>query len=191
MEPFEIRATEILKRFPGVGTLLGVEVGVATGLTSQALLSKHPWLNLAMVDSWADKDDQPPSYLASGDWHATCTEAEQLAHMKEAENCTNFARERRKLIRAPSVKAAGYFEDRSVDFVFLDGDHSYEGCRDDISAWKSKVIPGGYLCGHDYGHTPDPAKPWTTGVKQAVDEAVYDNGWTLERGDNFTWFVRM
>lgn len=191
MEPFEVRATEILKRFPGVGTLLGVEVGVATGLTSQALLAKHPRLHLAMVDSWADKDDQPPTYLASGDWHATCTEAEQLAHMREAENCTAFARERRKIIRATSLTASQYFEAKSLDFVFIDGDHSYEGCRDDIAAWKGKVRLEGYLCGHDYGHTPQQDRPWTTGVKKAVDEAVAEHGWTLELGSNFCWFVRI
>jgi predicted O-methyltransferase YrrM len=50
----------------------------------------------------------------------------------------------------PSIEAAERL-DGVFDLVFLDGDHSYEGCRDDIFAWWPKVRPGGILCGHDYG----------------------------------------
>ena len=36
-----------------------------------------------------------------------------------------------------------------VDFVFIDGDHSYEGLRGDWLAWKSRVAPGGVVALHD------------------------------------------
>lgn len=50
-----------------------------------------------------------------------------------------------------SVDAATLFEDRSVDFVFIDGAHDYDNVRADICAWLPKVKPGGVLSGHDYG----------------------------------------
>ena len=36
-----------------------------------------------------------------------------------------------------------------VDFIFIDGDHSYEGLRDDWQAWKDHVAAGGIVALHD------------------------------------------
>ena len=33
----------------------------------------------------------------------------------------------------------------AVDFVFVDGDHSPEGCREDWEAWHPHVRPGGAI----------------------------------------------
>lgn len=52
-------------------------------------------------------------------------------------------------LQMPSVEAAGRFQDGTVDFVFVDGDHSYEGCLADIKAWLPKLKPGGVMAGHD------------------------------------------
>lgn len=64
-------------------------------------------------------------------------------------------------IKAFSVDAAKNFEDGSVDFIMIDGDHSYEGCLADIKAWRPKMKPGGIMAGDDY--------LWP-GVTQAVKE---------------------
>lgn len=48
-----------------------------------------------------------------------------------------------------SVIAAQKFPDGFFDLVFIEGDHRYEGAKNDINAWKSKVRPGGILCSHD------------------------------------------
>ncbi len=36
-----------------------------------------------------------------------------------------------------------------VDFVFIDGDHSYNGLRDDWESWSELVSPGGIVALHD------------------------------------------
>lgn len=36
-----------------------------------------------------------------------------------------------------------------VDFVFIDGDHSYEGLRGDWEGWSQSVVPGGIVALHD------------------------------------------
>lgn len=36
-----------------------------------------------------------------------------------------------------------------VDFLFIDGDHSYEGLRGDWLAWKDRLAPGGIVALHD------------------------------------------
>jgi len=52
-------------------------------------------------------------------------------------------------MQMPSKLAAEQITDQSCDLVFIDGDHSYSAVRDDIDAWRSKVKPGGILCGDD------------------------------------------
>ena len=65
-----------------------------------------------------------------------------------------------------SVEGAELFEDGSLDFVYIDGLHTYKGVIDDITAWKQKVKPGRWIGGHDYGHKLTP------GVQEAVDELL-------------------
>jgi hypothetical protein len=55
-------------------------------------------------------------------------------------------------VRLPSAVAAKLYEDESLDFVFIDGDHEYHAVRDDLSVWLPKLKWGGTLAGHDY-HT--------------------------------------
>jgi predicted O-methyltransferase YrrM len=35
------------------------------------------------------------------------------------------------------------------DFIFIDGDHTYEGLRADWEAWNPRVLPGGVIALHD------------------------------------------
>lgn len=67
-------------------------------------------------------------------------------------------------IRMCSWECAKLYEDRSLDFVFIDGDHSYEGVTRDLAAWYPKIKQGGVLAGHDYA--------WTPHIQQAVSELL-------------------
>ncbi len=48
---------------------------------------------------------------------------------------------------APRLPAAQPF--LPVDFIFIDGDHSYAGLQGDWQAWKDRVAPGGIVALHD------------------------------------------
>ena len=52
-----------------------------------------------------------------------------------------------------SVAASQQFAEQSLDFVYIDADHSYESCLADITAWHPKIRDGGILSGHDYHNT--------------------------------------
>jgi MMP 1-O-methyltransferase len=39
---------------------------------------------------------------------------------------------------------------QAIDLLFIDGDHSIEGCSFDFDAYQDAVLPGGYLLFHDY-----------------------------------------
>lgn len=52
-------------------------------------------------------------------------------------------------IRQRSVDAALNFEDGTVDFVFVDGDHSFDAVVEDILTWRPKLKATGRMAGHD------------------------------------------
>jgi predicted O-methyltransferase YrrM len=49
-----------------------------------------------------------------------------------------------------SADAVELFSDNSLDLVFIDGDHTYDGIIADIDNYLPKVKSGGTICGHDY-----------------------------------------
>ena len=59
-----------------------------------------------------------------------------------------------------------------LDWVYVDADHSYEGCLNDLNRSLEILKPGGIIFGDDYG----PAKP---GVQKAVNEFIDTTGLTL------------
>jgi len=48
-----------------------------------------------------------------------------------------------------SRKSAEKFENASVDFCFIDGNHNYDCVKGDIQAWIPKVKKGAIMAGHD------------------------------------------
>jgi predicted O-methyltransferase YrrM len=55
-------------------------------------------------------------------------------------------------VRQTGVEAAGMRISEGampVDFIFIDGNHSYEGLRADWEAWRPLVAPGGIVALHD------------------------------------------
>lgn len=179
----DIRAFEILKRLGGVQFPTGAEIGVFRGDLSCRLLSRND-LTLLMVDSW---EGEGKAYAEAGDdFHAALTDEEQAACLEQTQAVTHFAGPRAKIVRRRSVEAAEGVEDASLDFCFIDADHSYAGCKADIAAWFPKVKPGGFISGHDYANT----EYEVFGVTRAVDEFAASVGRPVDLGDNFTWFLR-
>ena len=83
-------------------------------------------------------------------------------------------------VKGISWQVAGQFEDDSIDFIFIDADHTYEGVMKDIRSYWPKLKSGGLFSGHDFKHPP---------VKQAVDEFTKELGLTYESGEN-SWWLR-
>lgn len=153
--------------------ITGVEVGVHRGVLSATLLRTFPQLNLVMVDSWRAYDDSHP-YRKSGDGCAKLTLEQQERNMKAAKKAVEFAGDRAFIIRGESELVADRIMNCTTkgkvrsDFVFIDGDHTYEGVKADIAAWWPLVNSGGLLAGHDIDHPRDKRGIW--GVRRAVEE---------------------
>jgi len=66
-----------------------------------------------------------------------------------------------EIIKGSSHEAHINFEDRSIDFLFIDGSHQYEDVKKDLELWFPKMKPDGIISGHDYNHAP---------IRKAIDD---------------------
>jgi predicted O-methyltransferase YrrM len=67
-----------------------------------------------------------------------------------------------------------------LDFIYIDGDHSYKGVQIDLEQASKFVKPHGVICGHDFQ---------MQGVERAVREYCEDNDRLLEIWGGEWWFV--
>lgn len=149
--------TEPLERFPRpfekvlryCRDLVGAEVGVFKGRHARSLLDHLNLKQLYLIDPFAPYNEVV---------NARHMEAvEQMAHKIAGDPRVKWIKE-----KSLSVKLD------NLDFVYIDGDHSYEAVKADIPHWYANVRPGGMLGGHDF-HNKNP------GVIRAVTEFVEAN----------------
>lgn len=145
------------------------EVGVWKGDFSARILDVVKPRKLHLIDPWqAVGGEGYESARYGGKLEEGQTEMDAL-HEAVLER---FARERRagvvEVHRLLSVEAAARLADGELDFVYVDGDHTYEAVLADLDVYAPKVKPGGLLAGDDYGVVGW----WEDGVTRAVDEFV-------------------
>lgn len=185
------RGGEILRRLPSDRLVTVAEVGVYDGRLSAFLLHGRQDLTLLMVDRWAEV---PPDHR----YHRTSlmgkTSAKDWRDIKQlALDATTFAGTRAQVHPGESREVAKRIPLQSVDLVFVDADHTYEGVLEDLTAWYPTVRSGGYIGGHDWDHPeehlPHDQKQWN--VRGAVEYFFLNRpAKDIEAGENRTWFVR-
>ena len=166
----------VINLIPKNRTIVFVEVGVYLGQMARNLLSRVPNLIWIGVDSWMIPD-QNSEYVKSGAMIAKLSQKEFDSAYDCVVKMASEYKGRSSVVRCDSAVGASFYKDRSIDFVFIDADHSYEGCSRDIKAWLPKVKAGGMISGHDYGTNQG-------NVKKAVDELCSG----CKTGDDNTWW---
>ena len=71
-----------------------------------------------------------------------------------------------RVVQSHTAHAALFYANDSLDFVFVDADHSAHGVSMDILAWLPKIKIGGVIAGHDYENPRYPE------LKTAVDNLL-------------------
>ena len=87
-----------------------------------------------------------------------------------------------EFIRKYSMDALADFKDESLDFVYIDANHSYKHVRKDIAGWIKKVRIGGIISGHDYVKARNSKSGGLIDVKKAVHEFT-------EKNNVSPWFI--
>ena len=119
--------------------MIGVEIGSFAGISSEVFANFCK--TLICIDPWDliyQKNIHKLEILSMF----------QLAEKKFDLMCEKY--KNIKKIKSFSMKEYKNFKDKSLDFVYIDGNHKYSYVMDDISFWKPKIKIGGYLLGHDY-----------------------------------------
>lgn len=159
----------ILARMPRDGMV--AEIGVDLGDFSANILALNRPRVLHLIDPWAAAGGEYGQFAAAGSGSAAAARALNAAERYNFV-CRRFTAEiaggRVIVHRADSQSAAAAFADSSLDWVYIDGNHSYAYVKADLTAYFCKVKPGGYMVCDDYHY----AGFWDDGVTRAVDEFV-------------------
>lgn len=153
------RRTALIQMLAERGAKTGVEVGSDHGKYARQICEGVPNLQLYLVDPW--------KAYTEGDQVHTQEEVDQI--YEEAKS--NVSPYNAPIMRMTSMEAVKEFNDNYLDFVFIDGNHDFEHCYEDIVEWTKKVKPGGIVCGHDY--KVDPINNY--GVIEAVEKYTKEN----------------
>lgn len=138
---------------------VGAELGVDSGDFSQVLLDRAEPRVLHLVDSWGSR---------------RYGEAKRQAVVERFAG--ELDRGRVQIHRDWSTRALQVFEDGSLDWAYLDTDHTYATTREELALLDRKVSPTGVIAGHDYV-TGNWRAGRRYGVVEAVNELCLDRGW--------------
>lgn len=185
-------------------TNIGVEIGTFKGEFANTILST--WNGkLFMIDPWRELGDE---YIDDSNHRNHIT-----AYQETITSISGFE-DRSFMLRGLSNQLVNLFDDDSLDFVYIDGNHAYEYVKEDIRLWYPKVKKGGILSGHDYNLFNGTQKGWyedtifaedginkhiwrdgkyygVFGVNPAVDEFCLKNNYELNHTKEWdsTWFI--
>lgn len=166
------RAQEIVKRI-GLRNSVGVEVGTLRGQTANTILTRCPNTILYMVDMWDGEH-----YTNKNDKLINFSKEQWLELKLAAYKISKAHGERCIVYEMSSLEASKKLD--NLDYVFIDADHTYKSCKEDIVAWLPKIKSGGWIGGHDYS-------PRWPGVVKAVKESFSN----VQTGLDATWFVKL
>jgi len=132
--------------------VVGLEIGVCKGENIVHFLEHTNKI---------DKIHCIDPYLPYMDWVGPVTQEDMNLYLDIT--MKNFEPHKDKIVfyKETSDTCVHKFQDEQFDYIFIDGDHSYEGVKKDLNNYYSKVKNGGVFSGHDIN---------LSSVQQAVKE---------------------
>ena len=151
---------DVLARLAGPAARV-VEIGVYEGSSAVVLCrAMAPSAELHLIDPFVDESGAalPPNWSAVP------------AATRMSVGASPVTTVRRRAGTSPAARMSGAdWAGGEVDFVFIDGDHSAQACREDWDVWNSHVRPGGAVAFHD-ARLEQPNGTGSPGPTAVVDE---------------------
>lgn len=152
-----------------------LEIGVYKGDFSAKLLRGCESIRkYYMIDPWQNLEN----------WNKPCNVSNEDFEKIHNELLlqTNFAKEKRVILRGRTAEVIHRIKDNSVDFIYIDGDHTLHGITIDLfNAWQ-KTKQGGIIGGDDFSETiwqhsknfePTLIFPYAVYFAEAVGAQIY------------------
>lgn len=154
--------------------LVGVEIGTQDGYNAKVMMLVLPMKQLFCIDPYEDYVEDMGSYKKTNKVGNNVFE--------NAQSYLGMFGSRVSFYRNYSDSVSNKFEDKSLDFVYIDGNHSQEYVKKDIEFYLPKVKSGGILGGHDFGSRYG-------GVVHAVVDFTREFGFDLFTGRDADWWI--
>jgi Methyltransferase domain len=150
------------------------EIGTAEGEFARAINESTTPHTLHLIDPW--------EHQTEGDYVPDLNNVDAEAQERRyrgvlAEFTTGIAAGQVVVHRQYSADAVSDFADGLFDFVYIDGDHSFNGAYGDLTAFAPKIKPDGFLVGHDYTNNSFARRQGVdtiTAVNKFVSETDFD-----------------
>ncbi|WP_312562886.1 class I SAM-dependent methyltransferase [Anaerospora sp.] len=159
----KLKIMELSIKVPGNFVEIGSYLGASASFIAEGILqSGHVESKLYCIDTWQNHA------MSEG---TRDTFAEFLSNTEQYKEIITP-------LRGMSTDIARTFQ-QQIDFIFFDGDHSYEGIKADVNAWLPKVKKGGMVVFHDIG--------WAEGVQKVIKEDMENRLMEVGRLPNLIW----
>mgnify|MGYP000854494063 CR=1 FL=1 len=139
---------ELWKRFlRAQRTRVMAEVGVWKGDFAADILTSVPDVEVYyMIDPWANLTD----------WNKPFNVGSEVFDeiYREMDAKTAFAASKRRIMRGRTKEVIDEIPDESLDFAYIDGDHTLRGITIDLIKIWPKIRRGGFVGGDDFTTTP-------------------------------------
>lgn len=149
---------------------VGAEIGVCRGHNAMWLYQIAKPSKLYLCDIWPEND----SISKNRDPSIWRDDNQKIVERIFEDEIASGAVELRKEYGGNFLAS---LENDSLDWVYLDANHSYKPVSTEINIAVNKVKSGGYISGHDYCTH---AASWGAGVIRAVTEQIQDGTIIME-----------
>jgi len=157
------------KHFGEKKLLRAIEIGVAAADNSLSILKELTVDKLFLIDPYV------PYEFDGRTWDPSADYAGAVAKLAEYPQVV--------WLRKTSESAVREFQnEEGVDFVYIDGNHSYASVKKDIELYYPLIKDNGLIGGHDY-------TPYTETVMKAVNEFAEEAGLELHTVFPDWWFI--
>lgn len=188
----------ILKHIPK--NTVGAEIGVWMANTSKKILDKTNPSHLYLVDPWSV---EPYKNQVNNEHESYENYLEKYSRVTGGRDEEAFKTFYDKVYNDVVAKMAKYpnatvlrmtskefFEtfDKKLDWIYIDGDHSYEGCYQDLTGCLNVIATNGIIFGDDYAWEKNNGKP---GVTKAVNQFIAENKFTIKQLGNREYMIRI
>ena len=151
--------------------LCGAEIGVASGVHAEDIMNMLNMKKLYLIDPYepfVQVGRLRTDYMADKDTAAL--------RLKRFGDKVEFIYQ--------SSDEAGPLIPNGLDFVYIDGNHTYEYVKNDIETYYPKIRDHGVLSGHDF------SRAYNGDVIRAVVEFASKHNLKLEIGSGADWFLQ-
>lgn len=154
---------DLAQLFAELGFNKGAEIGVAEGNYSEVLLQANPTCELLLVDPWHAYSNNPQNKSKEKNEYALRETQRKVSGYK---NVSIIPARSMDVIHDPEFRDMA----SSLDFIYIDGHHSFDFVMQDLIGWSQRVRSGGIVSGDDLIKL-DEAR-WGAGPIEAVQAYV-------------------